>query len=37
MLPERRMFEEEHCPVTDKVLGELYRSSAHGLVNSSQL
>ena len=32
MLPDRRMFEEEPCPVSDQVLGELYRSSSHGLV-----
>ena len=31
MLPDRRMFEEEPCPVSDQVLGELYRSSSHGL------
>jgi hypothetical protein len=31
MLPGRRMFEDESCPVSDKVLGELYRSSPHGL------
>jgi hypothetical protein len=31
MLPERRMFEDEVCPVADEVLGEMYRASAHGL------
>ena len=31
MLPERRMFEDEPCPVSDQVLGELYRCSSHGL------
>jgi len=31
MLPDRRMFEDEPCPVSDQVLGELYRSSSHGL------
>ena len=31
MLPERRMFEDEACPVSDKVLGEMYRANPHGL------
>lgn len=31
MLPERRMFEDEVCPVSDTVLGEMYRASSHGL------
>jgi hypothetical protein len=31
MLPDHRIFEEEPCPVSDQVLGELYRSSSHGL------
>ena len=31
MLPDRRMFEDEPCPVSDQALGELYRSSSHGL------
>lgn len=31
MLPERRMFEDEVCPVSDEVLGEMYRANAHGL------
>jgi hypothetical protein len=31
MLPERRMFEDEVCPVSDEVLGEMYRASSHGL------
>ena len=31
MLPERRMFEEEECPVPDEMLGEIYRANAHGL------
>ena len=31
MLPERRMFEDEACPVPDKVLGEMYRANPHGL------
>jgi hypothetical protein len=30
MLPEQRI-EEEPCPVTDQMLGEIYRASAHGL------
>jgi hypothetical protein len=30
MLPEQRV-EDELCPVTDQMLGELYRASAHGL------
>jgi hypothetical protein len=30
MLPERRV-EDEPCPVTDQMLGELYRAGAHGL------
>ena len=31
MLPERRMFEDEACPVPEKVLGEMYRANPHGL------
>jgi hypothetical protein len=32
MLPEHRvLLEDEPCPVTDQMLGELYRASAHGL------
>ncbi len=31
MLPERRMFDEEECPVPDSLLGQLYRASPHGL------
>ena len=31
MLPERRMFEDEVCPVSEEVLGEMYRASPHGL------
>ncbi len=31
LLPDRRMFEDEPCPVSDQRLGELYRSSSHGL------
>ncbi len=31
MLPERRMFEDEACPVPDDVLGEMYRANSHGL------
>ena len=32
MLPEQRvLLEDEPCPVTDQMLGELYRASAHGL------
>jgi hypothetical protein len=30
MLPEQRV-EDEPCPVTDLMLGEIYRASAHGL------
>jgi hypothetical protein len=32
MLPEHRaLLEDEPCPVTDEMLGKMYRSSAHGL------
>ncbi len=31
MLPERRMFEDEECPVPEAVLGEMYRANSHGL------
>ncbi len=31
MLPERRMFEDESCPVPEKVLGDMYRANSHGL------
>jgi len=31
MLPERRMFEEDGCPVSDQVLGDMYRANPHGL------
>ena len=32
MLPERRvLLEDEPCPLTDQMLGEMYRVSAHGL------
>jgi hypothetical protein len=32
MLPEHRaLFEDERCPVTDQMLGEMYRASPHGL------
>jgi hypothetical protein len=32
MLPEHRvLLEDEPCPVSDEVLGALYRASAHGL------
>jgi len=32
MLPEHRiLLEDEPCPVSDKTLGEMYRTSAHGL------
>lgn len=31
MLPDRRIVEEEPCPVPDALLGEMYRSSSHGL------
>ena len=30
MLPEYRV-EDEPCPVTDQMLGEMYRAGAHGL------
>jgi hypothetical protein len=30
MLPQHRV-EDEPCPVTDQMLGEIYRASAHGL------
>ena len=32
MLPEHRvLLEDEPCPITDQMLGEMYRVSAHGL------
>ena len=32
MLPEHHaLLEDEPCPVTDEILGEMYRASAHGL------
>jgi hypothetical protein len=32
MLPEHRvLLEDEPCPVSDELLGDLYRASAHGL------
>ena len=32
MLPEHRaLLEDEPCPVSDEILGELYRASPHGL------
>jgi hypothetical protein len=32
MLPEHRvLLEDERCPVADQMLGEIYRTSAHGL------
>ena len=32
MLPEHRaLLEDEPCPVADEILGEMYRTSAHGL------
>ena|SRR5690349_10023877 len=32
MLPNHRvLFEDEPCPVSDEILGEMYRASAHGL------
>jgi hypothetical protein len=31
MLPERRMFEDEACPVPERVLGDMYRANPHGL------
>jgi hypothetical protein len=32
MLPEHRaLLEDERCPVTDQMLGEMYRASPHGL------
>jgi len=32
MLPENHaVLDEESCPVADQILGEIYRSSAHGL------
>src|ERR1700684_2592185 len=32
MLPDSRvLLENEHCPVTDQMLGDLYRASPHGL------
>src|SRR5664279_3256702 len=34
MLPEHRaLLEDEPCPVTDEMLGELYRANAHGLTD----
>jgi hypothetical protein len=33
MLPEHRALrEDEPCPVPDNILGEMYRASAHGLI-----
>jgi hypothetical protein len=32
MLPEHRvLLEDEPCPVSDEMLGEMYRTSVHGL------
>jgi hypothetical protein len=31
MLPERPVLSEETCPVSEELLGALYRSSQHGL------
>jgi hypothetical protein len=31
MLPERQVLSEETCPVSEELLGALYRSSQHGL------
>ncbi len=31
MQHDRRVLEDDPCPVPDKVLGEMYRSSPHGL------
>ncbi len=31
MQHNRRVFDDEPCPVPDQMLGEMYRSSAHGL------
>jgi hypothetical protein len=32
MLPEHRMLlEDEPCPISDEMLGEMYRTSVHGL------
>jgi len=31
MLPERRMFEDEECPVSVEKLGEMYRANPNGL------
>jgi hypothetical protein len=32
MLPEHRvLLEDEPCPVSDELLGDLYRANAHGL------
>ena len=31
MMPERRVLEDDPCPVPDSVLGQMYRSSPHGL------
>jgi hypothetical protein len=31
MLPERRMFEDEECPISVDKLGEMYRANPHGL------
>jgi hypothetical protein len=31
MIPERRVFEDDPCPVPDNLLGRMYRSSPHGL------
>jgi hypothetical protein len=31
MLPDRRIPEDEVCPVRDELLGELYRADEHGV------
>lgn len=31
MLPERRMFEDEECPISVEKLGEMYRANPNGL------
>jgi len=31
MLPDRRMPEDEVCPVRDELLGELYCAAEHGV------
>ena len=33
MFPSRDVYDSDRCPVRDELLGEMYRSSEHGLLN----